>query len=172
MTETASTRPDDDRSTRGRLVFLGVVALVAVAGGLVMFQGAGAEPTTIQVYKTPTCGCCEKWIDHLREAGFSVTSTDLPDLASLKATNGVPSALASCHTAMVEGYVVEGHVPARDIERLLAERPAVAGLAVPGMPMGSPGMEHPDASRHETYAVLAFGGDAAGHPRVFAQHAP
>ncbi|MFO0688565.1 MAG: DUF411 domain-containing protein [Myxococcota bacterium] len=132
-------------------------------------QEAGPERPTIQVFKTPTCGCCTKWIDHLEAAGFEVAATDLPDLASLKAEKGVPPELGSCHTAVVDGYVIEGHVPAEDITRLLAERPAVAGLAVPEMPLGSPGMEHPDPSHHQPYEVLAFGVDGV---RRFASHQP
>jgi hypothetical protein len=130
---------------------------------------AGDTQPTIEVYKTPTCGCCTKWIDSLRAAGFEVNATDMPDLTALKAMNGVPRKLSSCHTAIVSGYVVEGHVPAADLKRLLEEKPAVAGLSVPGMPLGSPGMEHPDSSRHEAYDVLAFGPDGVS---VFASHAP
>jgi hypothetical protein len=140
--------------------------------GLVVAMAAGCRNSTpdrptIQVFKTATCGCCTKWIDHLRAAGFQVEATDMPDLAGLKNENGVPEELSSCHTALVDGYVIEGHVPAQDIERLLAERPAVAGLAVPEMPMGSPGMEHPDPSRHQPYDVMSFGRDGV---RVFASH--
>lgn len=124
---------------------------------------------TIQVYKTPTCGCCTKWIDTLRAAGFKVEATDMPDLTALKAANGVPTKLSSCHTAIVSGYIVEGHVPAADLKRLLEEKPAVAGLSVPNMPLGSPGMEHRDPSRHEAYDVLAFGPDGVS---VFASHGP
>ena len=130
---------------------------------------AADQQPTIHVYKTPTCGCCSKWIDSLRAEGFTVEATDMPDLTTLKAANGVPRQLASCHTALVSGYIVEGHVPAADLKRLLREKPAVAGLSVPGMPLGSPGMEHPDPSRHEAYEVLAFGADGVS---VFASHAP
>jgi hypothetical protein len=128
---------------------------------------APAEGPTVAVYKTPTCGCCTKWIEHLQAAGFEVEATELESLTMVKASNGVPRPLTSCHTALVEGYVIEGHVPAEDIRRLLAERPAVSGLAVPGMPLGSPGMEHPDATRHEDYEVLSFGPDGVA---VFTQH--
>lgn len=165
MTETASVR-------LAPRLFGALVAAVIAVGGFVLVQDAFAEGPTIQVYKTPTCGCCSKWIDHLRAAGFEVEATDLPDLTRLKATNGVPRSLASCHTGLVEGYVLEGHVPAGDVERLLEERPAIAGLAVPGMPMGSPGMEHPDPRRHEAYDVVAFGTKDAGGTRVWASHAP
>lgn len=159
-----------NRSARfGPAFFAAFVAALLVAGAFSMFGSRPADATTIQVYKTPTCGCCTKWIDHLREAGFAVEATDLADLSRLKAENGVAHGLSSCHTALIEGYVLEGHVPASDIERLLAERPAITGLAVPGMPMGSPGMEHPDPQRHEAYDVLAFGPEGT---RVFASHTP
>jgi hypothetical protein len=136
---------------------------------IVVTSQSRAETPTIQVYKTPTCGCCTKWIDHLEAAGFVVEAQDLSDLTLIKATNGVPTQLASCHTAVVAGYVIEGHVPAHDVERLLKERPAVSGLAVPGMPKGSPGMEMSDPRRHERYEVLAFGPDGI---EVFATHQP
>ena len=145
---------------------IAAACLFAFASGTAM--AADPQPT-IQVYKTPTCGCCTKWIDSLRAAGFTVEATDMPDLTALKAVNGVPAKLSSCHTAIVSGYVVEGHVPAADLKRLLRERPSVAGLSVPGMPSGSPGMEHPDPSRHEAYDVLAFGPEGVS---VFASHKP
>jgi hypothetical protein len=141
------------------------IALVLVLAGAPAF----AETPRIEVFKTPTCGCCTKWIDHLRAAGFRVDATELPDLTAIKAANGVPPQLASCHTALVDGYVIEGHVPASDLKRLLKDRPAVSGLAVPGMPMGSPGMEHPDPRRHQTYDVMSFGADGL---KVFSTHRP
>ncbi len=128
-----------------------------------------AEPPKlpeVHVTKSRTCGCCAKWIDHLRENGFTVTSTDVDDVTPLKRKKGVPKALASCHTATVGGYVIEGHVPAADVKRLLAEQPPVTGLAVPRMPIGSPGMEGPNPER---YDVLSFG--FAGID-VFATHTP
>lgn len=127
---------------------------------------AAAEPAEVHVYKSPTCGCCEKWIDHLRAEGFRVRATDVADVSPIKAENGLPDGLAACHTAFVGGYLVEGHVPASDLRRLLAERPDVAGLAVPGMPIGSPGMEGPNPER---YRVLSFGRDGV---EVFAEHGP
>ncbi len=131
---------------------------------------ACAETTAtvgIEVYKTPTCGCCSKWIDHLESHGFEVRAHDLRDLSQLKRDHGVPRELASCHTAIVDGYVIEGHVPASDVARLLEERPAVRGLAVPGMPIGSPGMEGP---RPERYHVYSF--DSSGARQVFSTHGP
>jgi hypothetical protein len=170
---------DTARRTQGIQLALLVGALTTLTtlgvATMLLANDASADSTTIQVYKTPTCGCCTKWIDHLRDAGFDVEATDMPDLTALKAMNGVPNGLTSCHTAMVEGYVIEGHVPASDITKLLAERPKIAGLAVPGMPMGSPGMEHPDPSRHESFDVLAFGAvSVPGEDRltVFSTHAP
>ena len=119
----------------------------------------------IMVYKSPTCGCCSKWVDHQRDNGFVVKTKDLRDMRMVKSIAGVKPEHASCHTAKVDGYVIEGHVPAADIKRLLKERPAVTGLSVPGMPMGSPGMEGP---RSDPYEVLTF--DEQGESRVFARH--
>jgi len=127
---------------------------------------SGAAPDTVLVYKSPSCHCCAKWINHLRHAGFTVETRDEPAMAALKTRLGIPPGLASCHTAQVGGYVIEGHVPAGDILRLLAERPRARGLAVPGMPIGSPGMEQD--GRVDPYEVLLFSGDAA--PAVFARH--
>lgn len=120
----------------------------------------------VRVWKSPTCGCCGGWVDHLREAGFAVEVEDVQDLASVKAEHGVAPHLQSCHTALVDGFVVEGHVPADDIRKLLEERPEVAGLAVPGMPVGSPGMEYGD--QVDPYDVLTF--DAEGATTVWASH--
>ncbi len=125
---------------------------------------ASASQSTLVVYKTPTCGCCQKWVDHMRDAGFAVDVHNLSDLTAVKDSAGVPSDMRTCHTAKVGGYAIEGHVPAADVRRLLATRPAVAGLAVPGMPVGSPGMEGPFRDR---YDVLTFGKDK---PAVFASH--
>ncbi len=142
-----------------------LAAPLALAALLLASPAARAGGEAVTVYKTPTCGCCNAWIEHLEANGFEVTATNLPDLRNLKRENGVPPALSSCHTAFVEGYVVEGHVPASDLRRLLDERPKVAGLAVPGMPIGSPGMEGPNP---EPYQVLSFGG--AKSVEAFASH--
>jgi hypothetical protein len=150
------------------IVGSGAVLALALVWGISLSAGvqrAAASPV-IEVYKTPTCGCCSLWLDHLRQHGFEVKSTDLDDLSPLKARHGVPQTMQSCHTAVVDGYVVEGHVPATDIQRLLKERPSVAGLAVPGMPIGSPGMEV--GSRVQPYDVIAF--DKQGSGRVFASY--
>ena len=132
----------------------------------ILFSAATlAEDLKVTVYKTPTCGCCTKWVGHLEENGFEVETKDLSNLGMIKSMAGVKPEHASCHTAQVGGYVVEGHVPAEDIKRLLSERPKVKGLTVPGMPHGSPGME---TGRKDPYQVLTF--DADGKTAVFAQH--
>lgn len=134
------------------------------AAGIVLLRGiASAEPLpVVAVYKDPGCECCARWVKHLSASGFVTTVRDTPDMASIKRTMGVPDALQSCHTAVVGKYVVEGHVPADAIKKLLAEKPAVIGLAVPGMPVGSPGME---GSPKQPYSVIAFERD--GKTRVF-----
>ena len=123
---------------------------------------------TIEVFKTATCGCCHDWIAHLQDADFAVTAQDLEydALADLKQTAGVPEGLVSCHTGRIAGYVIEGHVPAADIRRLLVERPAAIGLSVPGMPFGSPGMGPED--QREAYDVILIGRDGA--TMVFASY--
>jgi hypothetical protein len=155
------------------LLLAGIVAAGALQTGPAA-QGTGqrpraaaAKPVIMAVYKTPTCGCCAKWVEHMKQNGFTVHVTDLNDLSSIKTKHGVPGKLQSCHTAVVDGYVVEGHVPASDVKRLLKERPAAAGLALPGMPAGSPGMEVPGRAP-DAYEVLTF--DRKGESRVFAKH--
>ena len=128
---------------------------------------AAGKPVMMAVYKTPTCGCCAKWVEHMKQNGFTVHVTDMNDLSSIKTKHGVPSKAQSCHTAVVNGYVVEGHVPAADVKRMLKELPAIAGLALPGMPVGSPGMEQPGIQA-PGYDVLSF--DKAGATRVFSKH--
>ncbi len=109
-------------------------------------------PPAMVVHKTPSCGCCGLWIEHMRQAGFTVEVRDTDDLAPIKAGLGVPYGKGSCHTAEIDGYVIEGHVPAEDVRRLLTERPKARGLVLPGMPLGSPGMEMPDG-RVQSYTV-------------------
>lgn len=140
---------DTTRTTR-RAVILGLATSVAL-GRHVLAQGL----PTVAVTKDPTCGCCEKWIAHLRESGFTVAVTEGP-VNPLKVRLGVPRDLASCHTAQVGGYVIEGHVPAGAIKRLFAEKPQGTGLAVPGMPSGSPGMDV-EGMEPDTYDVVLFG---------------
>lgn len=133
-----------------------------------MAQTAWAAPPApvIDVYKSPTCGCCGKWIDHLKASGFTVRALDTADVAQHKRRLGIPPEYASCHTAELAGYAIEGHVPARDIKRLLQEKPQARGLAVPGMPIGSPGMEQ--GARREPYAVLLV--DPNGSARTFSRY--
>jgi hypothetical protein len=123
-----------------------------------------ATGPTIKVYKDPNCGCCNNWVDHLRQNGFVVETMDMPDLSLLKQRYMIGEQMQSCHTAVVGDYAIEGHVPADLILKLLKEKPAVAGLAVPGMPQGSPGME---GAIKERYDVLTF--DRAGKTTVYAQ---
>ena len=115
------------------------------------------QASEITVYKSPSCGCCKKWVSHLRNNGLKVIAIDVKSVVPYKIKHGVTQPLASCHTALVGGYTIEGHVPAADIKRLLKNRPKVKGLTVPGMPMGTPGMEGP---RKDAYDVLTF--DANG----------
>lgn len=146
-------------------VVLGVATMV----GVTAFGGNEAPapaPIDVVVYKNPSCGCCAKWIDILKAEGFNVEVHDTAAVEPIKERNGIPTALWSCHTAFVEGYVIEGHVPVADIRRLLREKPKVAGLTVPGMVVGSPGMEI--GNRKDPYEVLAFGRD--GKTEVWARH--
>ena len=143
----------------------------AALGALASLRPAEADAAParkIVVYKDPGCGCCKTWVTHLRGNGFAPTAHDRGDMDALKDSLGVPSALRSCHTAVAGRYVIEGHVPAADIVRLLTSAPkGVTGLAVPGMPAGSPGMEMPDG-RKDPYDVIAF--LANGTTKVFAAH--
>ena len=141
--------------------------VLTTALALLLLACNEAEPKAGQVlvYKSPTCGCCTKWERHLEANGFSVTSKKRTDMDAIKNDARIPRGMRACHTAMVDGYIIEGHVPASDIKRLLKERPEVLGLTVPGMPLGSPGME---AARSEAYDVLALRAD--GTHEVFAAH--
>lgn len=150
---------------------LGVASLATVVGARALVAQpapkravAGAALPPMTVYKDPNCGCCTEWVSHVRKAGFVVTVRDTADMSSVKASFGVPSALESCHTARVGAYAIEGHVPADVIQKLLREQPVARGLAVPGMPMGSPGMEQ--GSQKDAYDVVLF--DKAGKTRVYA----
>lgn len=143
------------------------VALVAAAVSVAGVTFAQKPAPTVQVYKSPTCGCCANWVTHLQQHGFTTRVTETDDVAAIKAQRGIPARVQSCHTAVVDGYVIEGHVPAADVQRLLKERPAVVGIAVPGMPIGSPGMEVP-GQKPQKYDVVAF--DKQGQTRVFASH--
>ncbi|TGY88597.1 DUF411 domain-containing protein [Marinicauda algicola] len=141
--------------------------LLRLAALAALFLGAAsaASGQSVVVHKTPWCGCCAAWVEHLEQHGFAVEVRNHENLTPIKAAGDVPGELHSCHTAFVDGYVIEGHVPAADIARLLAERPEARGLAVPGMPAGSPGMESPGHS--EAYEVILFDG---AERSVFARH--
>ena len=159
-------RGDDFEETTMRIVpVLATALLLALAGAAPTAQRPA--PVTVDVYKSPTCGCCSKWVDHLREQKFTVRATDTDQVEAIKTKHGVPTAVRSCHTALVAGYVIEGHVPAADIQRLLKERPAVVGIAAGGMPVGSPGMEVPGRPA-EPYDVVSF--DKNGRTAVFSSH--
>lgn len=129
------------------------------------FRAGGVTPIT--VYKSASCGCCAKWVDHLRANGFAPTVHDEADMDAIKDDMGVPKDLRSCHTALLDKYLVEGHVPASDLQRLLKEKPAIVGLAVPGMPASTPGMAMP-GDAHEPYEVLSFAKD--GSKATYAKH--
>lgn len=146
-----------------RRQLLGILSVLAATGARPLAQKGPA----VQVYKDPTCGCCSLWVEHLRKAGFSATVTDVQDMEAIKTKHGVPRQARSCHTAVVGTFVIEGHVPAADVQRLLKERPAVVGIGVPGMPIGSPGMEVASV-KPQPYDVLAF--NKAGEITVFASH--
>lgn len=150
-----------------RLRLLSVTG-IALAGLLLAAPSAPrpVPPTRITVYKDPNCGCCHQWVEYLRKHGFEVAVRDTSDMSGAKTTGRVPEKLQTCHTGFVAGYVVEGHVPVADIQRMLTQKPKIAGIAVPGMPVGSPGMEA--GNRKDRYDVIAFNRD--GSTRVFARH--
>jgi len=155
---------------RSKRILAALIATAALNAAPVAQQRRAADPV-VEVYKTSTCGCCSKWIDHLRSAGFSVSFIDMPqaELDKLKAKRGVPAVVHSCHTALVDRYVLEGHIPASEVKRLLREKPSVVGIAVPGMPPGSPGMEVAERGL-PTYNVLSF--DKQGKTRLFSTQKP
>jgi hypothetical protein len=152
---------------RGFLVatLAGAATVIARRASAAVPLGRGVARPPMTVYKDASCGCCKKWVEHMQASGFTVTAHDNADMDALKDHYGVPSGVRSCHTALVGSYVVEGHVPATDVDRLLKEQPKVAGLAVPGMVMGSPGMDGPTS---KPYAVLAF--QKTGATTTFASH--
>jgi hypothetical protein len=141
------------------------VSVVALSSAALVSAQRTARPA-MEVYKSPTCGCCSKWVEHVEAAGFTTKVMEIDDasLDQLKTKRGVPETAQSCHTAFVNGYIVEGHVPASEIHRMLRERPAIAGIAVGGMPTGSPGMEVPGRAPQQ-YNVVTF--DKQGAVRVY-----
>lgn len=142
-----------------------LVLQAMVSSGPAVAQVNAAPGTLITVYKSSACGCCGAWVEHLRKSGFRVIAHDVADVTSYREKLGIPQALGSCHSAAVAGYAIEGHVPAADIRRLLRERPKARGIAVPAMPLGSPGME---GSRKDPYETLLFQRD--GSYVVFERH--
>lgn len=137
-----------------------MVAAVAASGA------AYAQTAThVEVFKSPYCGCCKEWVEHMRKAGFDVTTQNVTDVPAARKATGMPEKFGSCHTAKVGGYAIEGHVPAADVQRLLKEKPKAIGLAVPGMPQGSPGMETNHPQPYDTILVMPD-----GSYKVFAKH--
>ena len=147
------------------LLSLSLLGVVSLPSSAQPSRPRPAAVTAMEVYRSPTCGCCGKWGDHVKTAGFNPTVHQVEDVSPVKAKGGVPENLQSCNTALIGGYVIEGHVPADVIHRLLTEKPKIAGLAVPGMPVGSPGMEQ--GSRVDPYEVIAFTKD--GKRSVYAK---
>ncbi len=143
-------RPRPEAATGWRhLAFAAMLAASAIASPAFAEGHAGQ----VEVYKSPWCGCCAAWVDHLEQNGYTAIVHDVDDLSAIKQMAGVPQDQRSCHTAMIDGYVIEGHVPASAIDRLLAERPEIHGLTVPGMPQGSPGMEGPNPVPVTVYSI-------------------
>ena len=149
-------------------ILLALLSLSVQAGEGAWDRGAPvlSEPVEMTVYRSPTCGCCGRWLEHMKKNGFAIKDIKTGDMDAVKRRYGVPKSLQSCHTALVAGYVVEGHVPAGDVAELLKKRPGAVGLTVPGMPMGTPGMEM--GGRADPFAVLEF--DKDGTTRVFHEY--
>jgi hypothetical protein len=154
---------------RGFVIHISSLVGAGVLGGRLAAQlpGSPARPTPITVYKSSSCGCCAKWVDYVRDNGFEPTVHDEEDMDAIKAQLGVPEGIWSCHTALLGKYIIEGHVPAADIQRLVREQPRVTGLAVPGMPSGTPGMARPGA-KIMGFEVVAFQPD--GTTKTFARY--
>lgn len=142
-------------------------ALMALASSaFILLSSAAAANPEIEIFKSPSCGCCTKWADYLKDNGFDVKLKETENLNPIKMNARIPAGKGSCHTAFIDGYVIEGHVPAEDIKRLIEEKPDAQGLTVPGMPIGSPGMEM--GARKDAYQVLIFQKD--GSTEVFSEH--
>jgi len=150
-----------------KLVNVFLTMAMLVLGTQVRAEAPAAEkPIDIVVYRSPSCGCCGKWLEHLKQNNFNVTDNVTEDMQAIKDKYGVSKEMASCHTALVDGYVVEGHVPAADIKELLRTKPKIAGISVPGMPSGTPGMEM--GGRKDPYNVMSF--DRENHYQTFKSH--
>ena len=158
--------PSDPASLARRHSLLGLGAVIVIGGGATLWiNSTAAMAEEVVVYKDPSCECCGRWERHMRQNGFAVVVNNVEDLDRIKRNAGIPESMESCHTAYVGGYLIEGHVPASDIKRVLSEGLAIKGLAVPGMPISAPGM---DSSEDEPYVVFAF--DAEGSTSIFASH--
>ena len=151
-------------ANRTRLTLTAIAATIVLALGGNVWMAAQAAKPQMTVYKSATCGCCSKWVEHMQANGFEVKAVNVDDIDKVKRDHGVPANAASCHTAIVNGYVVEGHVPADAVVKVLKEKPAIAGIAVPGMPMGSPGMEVPGGQK-EAFNIVSF--DKAGKTAIY-----
>jgi len=148
--------------TRRSVATLALAAILAWAGSV--WTAAQTAKPQMTVYKSATCGCCSKWVEHMQANGFEVKAINVDDIDKVKRERGVPADAASCHTAIVNGYVVEGHVPADAVQKMLKEKPSIAGIAVPGMPMGSPGMEVPGGQK-EAFNIVSF--DKSGKTAIY-----
>lgn len=146
-----------------------MVCLVAIALVLARPAIAQADAIEMTVYRDPGCRCCGGWMEHLRAEGFEPKNVPTEDMEAFKREHGISEELSSCHTAVLDGYLIEGHVPVADIRRLLAERPQIAGIAVPGMPIGTPGMESDDGTQ-DAFDVISF--DGQGNSAVFNEYSP
>jgi hypothetical protein len=161
-------KPNLEKAMSSKLILASATGLLGVAAFLVFGMNGDAQASNkVVVYKAASCGCCQSWIDHMEAAGFEVEVHNMANVTPVKDEQGVYRELRSCHTALVAGYVIEGHVPAENVTQMLAERPEIRGLAVPGMPIGSPGMEQGSPANYQDYNVVAF--DNAGNMSVYAQ---
>ncbi|MBF0369110.1 MAG: DUF411 domain-containing protein [Magnetococcales bacterium] len=149
------------------LLIAGMAGLAALIVGGWLFSTKQPEAAEMIVFKSPSCGCCGGWVEYLKANGMTVSVQDVDEMDSVKRRLGVPFQAASCHTAKIGGYVIEGHVPIEDIRKLLAQKPPVTGIAAPGMPIGSPGMEVP-GEEPDKYDVVTFTED--GQMSLFASH--
>jgi hypothetical protein len=152
------------QTSRTRLAFASIAAAIVLALGGNVWMAAQAAKFQMTVYKSATCGCCSKWVEHMQANGFDVKAINVDDIDKVKRERGVPTEAASCHTAIVNGYVVEGHVPADAVLKMLKEKPAIAGIAVPGMPMGSPGMDVPGGQK-DAFNIVSF--DKSGKTAIY-----
>jgi len=151
-------------ANRTRLSLASLALGIVIALGANVWMAAQAVRPQMTVYKSSTCGCCSKWVEHMKANGFDVKAIDVEDIDKVKRERGVPADAASCHTAIVNGYVVEGHVPADAVLKMLKDKPAIAGIAVPGMPMGAPGMEMPGGQK-DAFNIVAF--DKTGKTSIY-----